>query len=507
MKLPNSNQISQPGLSYSVLKLFLTAKKTDRGTALVIAIMLGLLFMVLGAVAIAQSSLNKTNASIDEAAQQSKNITEGGINNLIASLNKASVKSLLLLNYDPNGYLGCTSNCNQWNETTTALQYTAYNSCDDGTVGSAISSLPVYNSAAEDKLAGEVSLGSTGKYEILGYKFDQTGTNPISGNGTLFIKGRVVDSSNSANSSAKSLLQVQFPVKVKTDNQGSGSAILASEINIQQSAAVVDTITCTDPVQCPVSCTTGASAPTFDQLSASIGASSDHDLLTDISTTDADTTPKVLVGTMSIPSIPAVPVGVTVYDLANVTSNITLPQTGETTSTGPEGPTYYYQIANWDKSAITINTTDHVRLYVSGYIDRADNDDLRLSDASAEPSLGQIRLYGGFSNGNPPVGNHQDWGFGGNSCTMAFIHAPYADVDVNAGGNACSGLPSPCTGTNIFGALWVKSYNVTGIPSSTPVLCEQPGLMAVVGAGYGNVGFQSVSLSPVTQWSPKADSQ
>ena len=506
MKSPNSNQNSQPKLAYSILKLFLTEKKPDRGTALVITIMLGLLFMVLGAVAIAQSSLNKTNASIDEAAQQSKNITEGGVNNLIASLNKGSVKSLLLLNYDPNGYLGCTSNCNQWNDTTTGLQYANYNSCEDGTVGSAISSLPVYNSAAEDKLTGEVSLGSTGEYQILGYKFDQTGTNPISGNGTLFIKGRVTDSSNSANSSAKSSLQVQFPVKVNIDNQGSGSAILASEINIQQSAAAVDTIICTDPVQCPVSCTTGASAPTFNQLRSSIGASSDINLLTDISTTDPDTTPKVLVGTMAIPSIPAAPAGATV-DLGNVTSNITLPQTGETTSTGPEGPTYYYQITNWQEGAITIDTTDQVRIYVSGNIDRADNDDLRLSDASVEPSLGQIRLYGGFSNGNPPLGNDQDWGFGGNTCTMAFIHAPYADVNINAGGSGCSGLPSPYTGTNIFGALWVKSYNVIGSPSSIAVLYEQPGLMAVVGAGYGNVGFQSVSMSPVTQWSPKADPQ
>lgn len=137
------------------------------------------------------------------------------------------------------------------------------------------------------------------------------------------------------------------------------------------------------------------------------------------------------------------------------------------------------------------------------------------------PRPGQVRLYGNSTSGNP------NWTFGGNSCTMAFIHAPNANIGFSGGGNGCgnnitiahvvananlilapstpftsanfvSPNPSNNQGPNLYGGVWSRTYNsVVGNNSNAGVFYEQPGLMKVIGQSMGS-GFPQFNSETTT---------
>ncbi|MGI0480720.1 DUF7305 domain-containing protein [Geminocystis sp. CENA526] len=496
----------------------LNSKNKEKGNTLIIAISLGLVILAATTTGIFMASKNKTNVYSEESAKQNVAITEAGINNLIAQFNANSQnRELLIRTFDPNGLLGTA--LNEWTDTTKdlTLQY-AINSCGSSAddVANNLTVITV-DSTTGSVTRNRVSTGtgsSAGVFELLAYRYDEP--NNL---GRLLVQGELNRQSNS-----RSRLLVEFPVTIEpVGGGGSGPALMASDFNMRQSDAITTNVVCTDPAQCQLSCSGGATQPSTNDLRDSLGATTNSV----INNPYQGQTTDIKIGSLSIPAVPPPPSGVTINTFTSpgdITQNShpTLPRSGDVVSNvdvdGKTKQVYYYQIRDWDRSRILINTNAEVRIYISGNVTQSGNDDLRLVDATATPRPGQIRVYG-----NPPSNSTQNWLLSGNACTMAFIHAPYANVGIDGGGNGCSGLDvndavrdanliagsgtytasnfnSP-GGTNIYGGVWAKSYNVIGNPSNSSVFFEQPGLMEVIGSGIGGFpGFQAVKSGSLTSW-------
>jgi hypothetical protein len=479
--------------------------------------MLGLLFVVLGVVAIVQGGANRVDASIDEAADQGLAVADGGVNQALAKLISTSdKKALLLYNYDSHPYLGCTgTNCNQWAQNITIA---SSNPLDDVLTNSCNYSANsggggTFNAAAvsQDLRADSVNLDAQGKYtyKILGYRYDATGNK-----GTLFVKGKQPDSSNNTNSKSVATVQVEFPVNI-TKPPGNAAALIAKDVHVAKDNIYSDAVMCTDKSLCNFTCTSGQTAPTFAQLAAAIDA--DNGGAAVKSSSDPTKPAKILVGAQDVKPIPPVPSGATVNQLGDISmTNLTLPQPEHSFYMNNGVKTYYYQIGNLTKSNIQIgsitDTTTQYRVYISGNIDQTGNDDVGIN-SGAGPAAAQIRIFGGqadvtgtTSNGtiSYPT-NPQSWEFGGNACTTGFIWAPYADIGVSGGGNGCSGLNSPYKNTNFFGGIWAKSFGIVGNDSNAGIFYEQPGTMNIMTLEFPDSAGKTISPGSVTQWTTKQD--
>lgn len=489
----------------------------EKGHILIIAISLGLIVLTSTTTGIFLASKNKTNVSSEESTSQNIAITEAGINHLMAQFNaNPQNKELLIRTFDPDGLLGTA--IDEWTDTTKnlTLQY-AINSCvSSADIANNLTVISV-DSSTGSVARNRVSTGtgsSSGVYELLAYRYDK----PL---GRLLVQGELNRQSNS-----RSRLLVEFPVTIEPVDSDSSfiPALMASDFNLQQSDAITTSIVCTNIQQCQISCSVGTSEPTTSNLRESLNAMTNSVINNPYQAQTTD----IKIGSLSIPEVPLPPSGVIVntFDSSeDITTNTTLPRSGDTVSDidvdGTTKQVYYYQIRDWDRSSILIDTTAEIRLYISGSVTQGGNDDLRLVDATATPLLGQIRVYG-----NPPSNTVQNWLLSGNACTMAFIHAPYANVGINGGGNGCSdiGLDNAVRdansldggetytstdfhtpeGTNIYGGVWVRSYNVIGNPSNSSLFYEQPGLMQVIGSGIGGFpGFQGIKSGGFTSWQKK----
>ena len=486
----------------------------EKGNTLILAMGIGLVLVIITSMALMNSSKDKTNTTAGEFTKRTSAVTEAGVNSLIAQFtSNPNNRSLLLRTFDPDGLLGGT--LDEWTDTTKdlELQY-AVNSCAEANDVANNLTVITIDPSSGDVNRNEVAVGDAGTYKLLAYRYDNT-----SDQGQLWVQGTLANQSDS-----KSGLLVNFPVTIEPSlSSSSAPALMASDFNMQQSDGITSNIVCTDPSKCSYSCTdpNDPTTPTFADLKTSLGGVANSDI-TNIYNNGSTS---IKVGSLVIPPIPPAPSGVTINTF-NATSNITLPQSTDVMSTkdvnGQTKDVYYYQISNWDKSEILINTTKQVRIYISGSVVQSGNDDLRLSDSTKTPSLGQIRVYGGLSNGSPPTGGSQDWLLSGNACTMAFIHAPYANIGIDGGGNGCSDInladaqgdataasitdtviKSPAN-TNIYGGIWAKTYNVIGNPSNSSVFYEQPGLMQTIASGMdGFPGFQQVNVNSITSWQRK----
>lgn len=407
---------------------------------------LGLVILAGTTTAIYTASKTKTNVLSDESSKQSMAIAEAGISNILAQL--ANNRELLTKTYDPDGLLGTT--LDEWTNFTPSY---GVNLCTNSAT-----------SASYIKQKGTVGAGSSsGTFVLLAYSYDE----PI---GRLLVQGLL-----NRQPLSRSQLLVEFPVTIEPAGSGVGSALMASEFNMRQSDATTSSIVCTDPAKCKLVCS--GDTPTTADLRDSLGATSNSKIVSPV----AGETTEIKVASVSIPPIPPPPSDI--YTLGNITKNITLPRAKDKPAPGTQ--TYYYQVHNWDKSSILTDPDADIRLYVSGNVIQAGNDDLRPTNSTPKP--GQIRVYGNST-------TTQDWLLSGNACTMAFIHAPNANVGISGGGNGC-----PDTGTNIYGAVWALSYNVIGNPSNSSMFYEQPGLMEAIGTD-GLPSFQTVRAGPPTSW-------
>lgn len=422
--------------------------KDTKGNTLVVGLALGLIVLAGTTTAIYTASKTKTNVLSDESSKQSLAIAEAGINNILAQL--TDNQELLTKTYDPDGFLGST--LNEW---TTPTPGYGVNSCSNITTEMAANSI---------ERKGSVGTGSSsGTFVLLAYRYNE----PL---GRILVQGNL-----NKQPLSRSQLLVEFPVTIEPSGNGIGSALMASEFNMRQSDAITSSIVCTDPTKCKLLCS--GDSPTTSNLRDSLGATPNSKIVSHVTGKATE----IKIASVSIPPIPPPPSNI--ISLGDITKNVTLPRAGDKPTPGTQ--TYYYQIHNWDKSSILTDPDADIRLYVSGNVTQAGNDDLRPTNSTPKP--GQIRVYGNST-------TTQDWLLSGNACTMAFIHAPNANVGISGGGNGC-----PDTGTNIYGAVWALSYNVIGNPSNSSMFYEQPGLMEAIGTD-GLPSFQTVRAGPPTSW-------
>ncbi|MBE9221414.1 hypothetical protein IQ215_01770 [Cyanobacterium stanieri LEGE 03274] len=480
----------------------------EAGNTLIIAISLGVLLIGATSTMIFTSSRNRTNVTSDEYAQQTVSIGEAGIAQIIAELNSSNKKGLLLKTFDPEGYLG--SPLNQWEKTTT-LQYIV-NACGATTTQDVADELMTVTLDADGKLNSDSITFAKGEYKLLAYRYTQDPSGSLSGKGQLLVQSNI-----DGNSQSRLLIEAPITVEPSWDVSGT-TALMATEFNMQQSDAIASNIICTDPALCPLSCNPGQDEPTTDDLRESIKATSNSEI-TDVY---SDGTTNITIASATIPPIPPPPTGIINY--GPISGNKTFPESGDVpiSMENPDGTfrdVYVYQISSWNSSEILIESNAEVHLYISGGVIQGGNDDLRLVDPNATPRPGQIRVYG-----NPPANGTQDWLLSGNACTMAFIHAPYANIGIDGGGNGCSGIDTNDavtdanllaesgttyttsdftnpTGTNIYGAVWSKTYNVIGNPSNSSVFYEQPGLMEVISSEIPGIpGLEKILTGSFSQW-------
>lgn len=513
-------------ISYVISSFCSWGEQREKGTTLVTAVALGLIALGGATLAIVKASQNKTNTASDEQTKQVLAITESGVSNLMAQLTKPTNRSLLLRNFDPDSYLSTDDSENKWTlGTSEELQLSppSPNSCANPTARETTDSLNVLtvNSSDGSVQRNKVSIGegsSSGKYQFLAYRYQKiTDTsNGETGIGRLLIEGEL-----DKNINTKSRIEVSFPVTL-TNDLGGETALIANQINLQQSDAITSGIICTNPALCPITCLPNQTSPTSPQLKTAIGGSDNNAVVHSIFKDGSNPAiTKILVGSMTIPPTPAIPLGIIPIPLGDITDNISLPRAGDASSNIDVDNTaksvYYYEIGDLTKSSITLtDSTAEYRIYISGAVEQTGNDDIKLSGSgvlNGAPKPGQVRIYGNST-------SDENWLFGGNSCTMAFIHAPKANIGINGGGNGCSNLrlenavadgnlilnPDPKftinnfvspEKTNFYGGVWANSYNVIGNNSNAGIFYEQPGLMNVIRISMGG-GFPQFEKGYIT---------
>ncbi|MGI0482127.1 hypothetical protein ACN4EE_15245 [Geminocystis sp. CENA526] len=504
--------------------------QNQTGTTLVTGVALGLIALGGATLAIAKAGQNKTNTIADENTKQVLSVTEGGINNLIAQLSTPKGRPLLLLNNDPNGLLQCTSNCDQWssevaNTVIQSYNVTPANACSSASISSETTIIPNDRSQSLRASQNIGSGASAGDFQLLAYRYvPNDSSNPTGGGiGRMLVQGNLSQTGKDNN---KARFEVRFPVTIQPASGGGagGAALMGNKIDLKKTDVKADSVVCTNPALCAITCSSGATNPTDAQLKTAIGAESNA-VITGLTTANAT----LKVGGSVIPPIPAVPAVATINNLNNITSTVKLPRTvgdgsGVTVNDVPHVvngvTTYYYQIADWtSNSSVLIKNgqTAQFRVYVSGNINYSGNNGIGIETVGTgnpppiAPTPGQIRLFGGFANGNPPS-TTQTWNFGGTFCQTAFLHAPNSNVTFNGGGAGCSGMtvPNPTgTGTitfpsnnapNFYGAVWVNQF-LAGSTNST-YFYEQPGIMTVLTSSYGAGAFspQSVVMNSISQF-------
>jgi hypothetical protein len=466
-------------LKLALIRHLAAKSSNSQGFVLPMVIGLGLVITLIGITMIVRSGDDKVNAVMQEQSSQSLSIAESGISRVASQLLQA--RGLLQKSYVPAAYaaeFGLGAELNEWGTLTARDIVTGTNQCpppaNNNNEPYAFQKVPV--------TAQTIDLGT---YQLLAYYYNN-------GKGTLLVEGikgtEEIDRSQNR-------VKVQIPITDRPDTNPGIASVMANKINLKQSD-VTGKITCTDATLCPITCV--GTEPTLNELRAAIGASSGNAVITN----PDGGLPDIKVSSMKIPDIPKAPANATVHSLGDITSGSTFNPASYAAS--PDG-NYYFQIANIDitGNAFEIQTsgisnTAKVIFYVSGDIDQGGNGDIKpVLSSGQQPTLGQIRIYGGSSDGTMPTS--QRFALSGNACTMAFIHAPKADLSIDGGGNGCSDLPSPMTGTNVYGAVWANTYNELGNTSNSSIFYEQPGLMSII-AGENNGNFMIPSMDEPTSW-------
>lgn len=450
-------------------------RSNEQGFAIPIAVGMGLIMILIATTLILRSQGDQVTASAQKATAQSLSVAEGGITRTLSNFNLAQSRPLLKLAYDPNHLINSNTPDNEWTGFTAPPPI---NSCDNT------------SKTATQLVSLTDSVGSgtgAGTYTLLAYRYDSANQT-----GTLLLEGQMNNALQ-----ANSTIKVTLNIEQYTPPSGIAS-MMAEDINLGQND-VIGNITCTSRTSCPISC--GGTEPTLSQLRAAIGASSSNAVITNPTNPSLD--PVISVGPVTLPPVPPVPAGITPFNLGAVpqdSSALILPRAADiatyTAALHPAGTPYYYRVSSIDRRPIHINTTalgsTPVYLYVSGNIDQRGNDDIR--PVSGVPAPGQIRIYGANTDGTLPAS--QNFSMSGNACTMAFVHAPNAAMGIDGGGSGCpSGTAAD--GVNIFGATWVKTFNVTiGNGSNSGIFKEQSGLIPILTTAVP----QLPKLNSLTTW-------
>lgn len=420
---------------------------SEHGFAMPIAVGLGFVIILIATTLVMRSQGDRVTASAQKQTAQSLFITEAGIARTMSGFTKKQAKSLLKLNHDPDQLLGSSDPDDQWDGLSLS---SSMNSCD--------------TDEASDVVSDEGTIGSgagAGTYKLRAYRYDSN-----TQTGTLLIQGET-----NASSTAKSEIKVVFPVLEFPSNDITATSLMAKDIDLKKTD-VTGSITCTDLNSCPINCSAGASTPNLAQLRDAIGA---NKLATITNPTDNTLPPVINVGSVELPGVPAVPAGANIISLGAVTSEQEIPSDADIAAHTPKTP-YYFKINSINKAAILIKDTitDPVYLYVTGNIEQEGNNDIRFKTEFKTPNSGQIRIYGADTDGTLPAS--QTFQFKGKTCTMAFIHAPNANVGIDGGGSGCKGLTK---GPNIYGAVWVKAF-INSNPSNSAIIFEQPNLLTTL---------------------------
>lgn len=458
------------------LKIASKSSSGEQGFAIPIAVGLGLIMILIATTLIVRSQGDQITASAQKATAQSLSVAEGGITRTLSNFNLAQSRPLLKLAYDPNHLINSNTPDNEWTGFTAPPPI---NSCDNT------------SKTATQLVSLTDSVGSgtgAGTYNLLAYRYDSAKQT-----GTLLLEGQMNNALQ-----ANSTIKVTLNIEQYTPPSGIAS-MMVEDINLGQND-VIGNITCSSRTGCPISCSPGATQPTLSQLRDAIGASSSNAVITN--PTNSSLAPVISVGSVTLPPVPPVPAGITPFNLGAISNNssaLIIPRATDiatyTAALHPAGTPYYYSVSSIDRRPIHINTTalgsTPVYLYVSGNINQQGNDDIR--PVSGVPAPGQIRIYGANTDGTLPAS--QNFSMSGNACTMAFIHAPNAAMGIDGGGSGC---PSgAAAGVNIFGATWVKTFNVTiGNGSNSGIFKEQSGLISILTTAVP----QLPKLNSLTTW-------
>ncbi|MCJ2541439.1 DUF7305 domain-containing protein [Thermostichus vulcanus] len=414
----------------------------ERGYALPLALMTGVILTILAMTMYARSRTNSLTSLSQYRSGQSLAIAEGGIDRTLARLNQSSTSTLLRVNFS------------DWlNPENIPLCYTT---------------------ATVSSILTQGTIGQ-GTYRVLDYQY-----NPLTRQGTIWVQGQV--------GQAVTQIQQTFPI---ADDPSAFPALLGT-INVDlgnnnvfgELPGVDGNVVCTNPQQCSVTCTPD-SPPTAAQLRAAVGAGPNSII-----------TGRIFVGNAEVPPLPPVPAGaISIGNINNSQAPLTLPRSTDDpitfTVNGETITAFVYQASSINLSGndgkyLFLNTKDPhnkvsgsaqvpVYLYIDGNITLSGNASIRTFTDSLP---GYVRIYG-----NAPTS--QTFSLNGNTCLNAFVFAPNASMGIQGGGSGgpcdtpAGDYGNPTPQCNITGAVWVKEWD--GSNATRPSVCVPPGLRQALG--------------------------
>jgi hypothetical protein len=517
-------------------KNLIIAKNQEQGNVLLIALGIGLVLIVGTSVILFSSSKNKANEIANESTKQSLGLTEAGIDKMQTELSKANNRFLLEKNNTEwNQYSDPT---NSAYNTTTVVNHinntSVYNVCDSNNNGQITD-----EKRPTLKTPFQVNLGN-GNYQLVSYSYTPVTTN--TGEARLQMQGTKSATTNSS----QSKIEVKLNIKKQLPGGGGAPALLAEDISIGKIDAYANTMICTIPNNCPLSCTAGATSPTQTQLQTALNVNTNGGNTFGVTTNSSGQpaisgTSQILVGPTNIPPIPKAPTGVTIHSLnssgetgGRVDGNLVINPSSFTYQydSAKNKKIWYFQINDWNKGEIWINThglktgtdPDEVRVYWSqshtgsqslggssalvtfSNSSNPTNPPNQLSNAIL-PQDGQIRLYGGYASSTQTDPNPQNWNIGGTVCITAFVHAPNTNIGVSQG-TGCSfiniGGASNSDHPNIYGAIWAKTLGTVGNNDNSGIFVEDLSLTRAL-VNNGETGSMGINqISSVTGWDRKS---
>ncbi|MGK7914940.1 MAG: hypothetical protein AB4038_05250, partial [Prochloraceae cyanobacterium] len=387
--------------------------------------------------------------------------------------------------------------------------------------------------------------------EIVSYSYSKD-----SETATLVVKALLNDGFNT-----QTQVKITIPVQIAqpdSDKDYKIAALMAKHIQLKKSD-VIGNILCLDTTQCKFQ----GNSP--EQLLNAIEADK---LAITRDSEDPSQPSQIEVGTVKMPDVPDIPSKAKVNDLdffnsdnlGNGMHGIVLPRPDDQAYKEDKNstPIYYYEVNNIDQASILVQEGVQVRLYVKGDINLKGSDVIaayveqstqnntssntnknqnknnkknnKNQDTSNQggknlelrvPEPGQIKIYGVTKN------DAQKFLLGGNSCIMAFIHAPKAHVGTSGGGAGvkCKNIFTQDSELdaktraqiseyekatkkypNIYGVVWANTYQEYGNNSNASAFWEQPGLIDQLGSTESKYVENLVEpkMFPPNSWTQEA---
>jgi hypothetical protein len=416
----------------------------DAGFALPLALGMGLVMIIVAASLIGRSQSDRATTNSQRETNRALSVSEAGI---------IRVQSFL----DRHKFLA-TKNLSLWSNTLDLLP-TPQAGCRLIDLASAKAQAGLFKN--HNWIDLDSSDRNKGRYQIVDYRYQD-------GIGTLTIAGEI-DAYNTTQNSSKSTLTVDIPI-------GSGSAkiappaLWANTFNLSANQKITGQIQAVDCPQLPAVDPDGISGVDNNNIAIISGVPS-GEIIADPFTPIPS--PKIAPNTAIL--LPA------------ITTSIQLPRSGYGDLPDPNGeynylvdidnPSSGHSIKLQDLDFIKINVVANqkVNLYLKGNLDFAGSKTIGVN-----PVHPNLRIYGSTQTIKLNIKD--------TAAITAFIHAPFADA------KSISASP-PNSGSNITGALWVKSWDSATSMNQIPII--QSG-------DWSDFGISKIEqpsqLSPISYW-------